>query len=371
MERVKTSYSEQDVEILLQNIEGRVPELDTRDREKLNQQGVHYSEMLPKEEEPTAEYMRVYEEAIKGLSEDTARYIMILGEKIASKKRGKVVLVSLARAGTPVGVLVKRYLEKKYDIPVPHYSVSIIRGKGFDRVAMDYIIERHSASEIQFIDGWIGKGAINRELAEECRKLVYSDTRYKGIDSELAAVSDPANITSLYGTRADILLPSACLNSTVSGLVSRTVHIEGIDTTKEFHGARYYKEFEGIDKSIEFIETVVKYFEDEELYRAVLKEWNDTVRIKEVESTYTGLEEVKDVAKAFGVNDINKVKPGVGETTRVLLRRIPDKVLVRKGVDRKHIEQIYRLCEEKGVEIEEYPLKNYSVCGIIKDLADL
>ena len=30
----------------------------------------------------------------------------------------------------------------------------------------------------------------------------------------------------------------------------------------------------------------------------------------------------------FGIDDINLIKPGIGETTRVLLRRIPWKVLI-------------------------------------------
>ncbi|MBR3723379.1 MAG: hypothetical protein IKN12_11575, partial [Selenomonadaceae bacterium] len=31
---------------------------------------------------------------------------------------------------------------------------------------------------------------------------------------------------------------------------------------------------------------------------------------------------------------------------------------------------LYELAEEKGVEIEEYPLKNYLACGLIQSLAD-
>ena len=69
--------------------------------------------------------------------------------------------------------------------------------------------------------------------------------------------------------------------------------------------------------------------------------------------------------------DINKIKPGVGETTRVLLRRLPDRVLIRKGADEKYLKHIKRLCEEKNVPIEYFDLKKYNVCGIIKDVADL
>lgn len=46
---VQSSYSKEEVTILLQDVQGKVPVLDTKEREKLNQSGVHYSEMLPVE----------------------------------------------------------------------------------------------------------------------------------------------------------------------------------------------------------------------------------------------------------------------------------------------------------------------------------
>ena len=39
----------------------------------------------------------------------------------------------------------------------------------------------------------------------------------------LAVLADPGVCAPILGTRDDFLIPSACLNSTVSGLVSRTV----------------------------------------------------------------------------------------------------------------------------------------------------
>ena len=49
MHFVRTSYPAESVTFLLQDVKGRVPILDTAEREKLNQQGIHYSEMLPLE----------------------------------------------------------------------------------------------------------------------------------------------------------------------------------------------------------------------------------------------------------------------------------------------------------------------------------
>ena len=69
-----------------------------------------------------------------------------------------------------------------------------------------------------FVDGWTGKGAITRELAAALRRRTAA-----AFDPELAVLADPGRCARTFGTRDDFLIPSACLNSTVSGLVSRTV----------------------------------------------------------------------------------------------------------------------------------------------------
>ena len=49
----------------------------------------------------------------------------------------------------------------------------------------------------------------------------------------------------MFGTREDYLIPSACLNSTVSGLVSRTVFNTDHIGPDDFHGAKFYAELGG------------------------------------------------------------------------------------------------------------------------------
>lgn len=361
---VKTSYSKDDVTILLKDITGKVKPLDTMEREKLNQNGVHYSEMLPLEYKPTEKYLEIYNESLRTLSLKTAKAVAILSEKLFKKHKENLVLVSLARAGTPIGILIKRFIKFKYNVDIPHYSISIIRGKGIDTVAMDYIVSRHSAKGIQFVDGWIGKGAINKVLKEACEKLRNISEKYDDLDESLAVISDPAYITELCGTHEDFLIPSACLNATVSGLISRTFKRDDIIREGDFHGAVYYGELEKEDKSNEFIDMVTSYFKEVHLNELD----KDTTLRKDGEQ---GIDEVKQIAKDFNISDINKIKPGVGETTRVLLRRVPYKVLVRNLNDKDSLEHVFRLCQEKNIEIIEYPLRLYKVCGIIKDVSDL
>lgn len=354
MNLVKTSYKDDDVTILLQNVEGKVPLLDIKEREKLNQEGVHYSEMLPIEYVPTEKYMKIYQSSLENLSYETAVSVAKLSEKIYDKKGEDVVLVSLARAGTPIGILIKRYLKFKYKIEVAHYSISIIRGKGIDICAMNYITKKHNINNIQFVDGWVGKGAISKVLKES---LI---PPFDKIDSTLAVLSDPTNTTDMYGTRQDFLIPSACLNATISGLISRTVKTKDM-TDDELHGAVYYGDYTQNDKSYEFIEKVCECFSEK---------MEDCFE-ESVKSDKTGFEIVAKIAEKYGIKDINKVKPGVGETTRVLLRRLPDRILVNKNANQKYLELILQLCNEKNILVEYADLELYSVCGIIKEISDL
>lgn len=348
---MRSSYSRDDVILLLKDITGLVKPQPTEEREKMIQAGRHYCEMLPIEYVPSEKYMEAYREALKNYAKPTALAVGKLADKIIRKKGEGVVLVSLARAGIPIGILLKRYIKMKYGITVPHYSISIIRDRGIDDNAMKYLLEHHRAEDILFVDGWIGKGAILNELKKDI-------AGYRGVSDELAVVSDPANVTELCGTHEDILIPSSCLNSTISGLVSRTFLRDDIIGKDDFHGAVYYGELKDSDLSYDFIYSIEKEFE----------------LVSDVEEGIVaghGIDEVKKIAEEYHIGNLNLIKPGIGETTRVLLRRMPWRVLINdRYKDDVSLNHIIRLAEEKKVEIEYYPLFHYKACGIIKKLAD-
>ena len=82
------------------------------------------------------------------------------------------------------------------------------------------------------------------------------------------------------------------------------------------------------------------------------------------------MDEVRRISEAFGISDVNLIKPGIGEATRVLLRRVPWKVLVRSLDDDAHLGHLYQLAREKNVPLEVWPLRGYRACGLIKRLGD-
>ena len=346
-----STYDPRDVTLLLKDITGLVEPQPAPVRERLIQSGVHYCEMLPLEYRPSALYMQTYERALSLYCGITARAVAAVAEQIWQEKGEGATLVSLARAGTPIGILIRHWIRMKHGADAAHYSISIIRGRGIDRNAMKYILSRHAPEDIQFVDGWTGKGAIQRQLDEAMAD-------YTGVDPALAVLSDPPNIARVCGTHDDFLIPSACLNATVSGLLSRTFLRDDIIGPEDFHGAAFYPELMGEDLTYAFIRAVEAAF-PEEAPKAGFRG-----------SPQFALSEVENIRQTFGIGSINLVKPGIGEATRVLLRRLPWKILVRSLDDTEHLGHLYQLAREKEVPLVKYPLEHYRACGLIQELAD-
>lgn len=353
------SYSAEDVQWLLKDLSDVKLEVVTEEREEAIQSGgAHYAESLPIEYQPTLEYQDLFKVSLEESAEKIAIAVGVVAERIL-EQRNSPVLVSLARAGTPVGILIKRYLKGLHGLTVPHYAVSIVRGKGIDYNALAYLAAHHKPEDIIFVDGWTGKGAIAKELEAAIQK--YGEETGTWFKPDLAVLADPGSCVRIFGTRDDYLIPSACLNSTVSGLISRTVLNSTLIGENDYHGAKFYKEFEANDYSNYFIEEVVKYFPN---ITASVTKVLDQQAAEDIEPTWAGWASIEKVNKDYGVNNINLVKPGVGETTRVLLRRVPWKILIRKD-QWDALLHIRMLAEEKGTELEIVTELPYSCIGLI------
>jgi len=85
----------------------------------------------------------------------------------------------------------------------------------------------------------------------------------------------------------------------------------------------------------------------------------------------SGIKTINYIKEKYDISDINLIKPGIGETTRVLLRRVPWKVLIADEYkESEELSHIIQLAKEKEVPIEYCGLDNYKCCGIIRNLAD-
>ncbi len=347
------SYRPEDVTFLLTDLSAVDLERPTEDREEDFQRGRHYSEDLPIEYQPDASYLALYRQALDRSARRVALAAGLATELILATKP-EPVIASIARAGTPIGILVRRWAAFTRGLDLPHYAISVIKDRGVDMNAVRHIVARHDPAAVQFVDGWTGKGVMTRVLTEAVTPL--------GLDDTLAVLADPGSCVPLYGTRDDFLIPSACLNSTVSGLVSRTVlngqHI-GPD---DFHGAKFYRELAPHDLSRHFVDTVTGHFPDVlDEVRATLPELAASDRTP----TWAGWRAVERIAAEFGIPDVIMVKPGVGEATRVLLRRVPWRILV--AADRvAELPHIIALAQARGVPVEERDDLPFSCVGLVK-----
>ncbi|MEU5592497.1 phosphoribosyltransferase [Streptomyces sp. NPDC020298] len=356
-----SSYAPEEVGWLLQDLSDVTLEAPTEEREEAIQSGgAHYAESLPVEYQPSERYQALFHAALETSAARIARAVGVVTETVIAERSPRPVLVSLARAGTPVGVLMRRWARFRHGVELPHYAVSIVRGRGIDANALRWLAAHHDPRDVVFVDGWTGKGAITRELADALAEFEASDG-ITGFDPEIAVLADPGSCVRTYGTRDDFLIPSACLNSTVSGLISRTVLRADLVGPHDFHGAKFYRELTGADVSVAFLDAVSARFQE-------VADGVDEA-VKELAAgdrtpTWEGWRAVERISEEYGIHDVNLVKPGVGETTRVLLRRVPWKILARAGAG-PDLDHVRLLAEQRGVPVEEADELPYTCVGLI------
>ncbi|MFE7783773.1 phosphoribosyltransferase [Streptomyces nigrescens] len=350
-----SSYTADEVGWLLQDLSDITLEAPTEEREEAIQRGgAHYAESLPVEYQPTEEYQALFHSALRTSASRIARAVGTVTETVLAERSPRPVLVSLARAGTPVGVLMRRWARHAHGLELPHYAVSIVRGRGIDTTALRWLAAHHDPADVVFVDGWTGKGAITRELAQALED-------FPGFDPRIAVLADPGGCVETYGTRDDFLVPSACLNSTVSGLISRTVLRDDLVGPDDFHGAKFYRDLAPTDVSRDFLDAVSARFD--EVAPDVAEEVKELVAADRA-PTWEGWAAVERISEEYGIHDVNLVKPGVGETTRVLLRRVPWKILARRGAG-TDLDHVRLLAEQRGVPVEEVDELPYTCVGLI------
>ncbi|MFF9115910.1 phosphoribosyltransferase [Streptomyces massasporeus] len=356
-----SSYAPEEVGWLLQDLSDVTLEAPTEEREEAIQSGgAHYAESLPVEYQPSEQYQELFHAALEDSAARIAQAVGVVTETVLAERSPRPVLVSLARAGTPVGILMRRWAQHRHGLDLPHYAVSIVRGRGIDANALRWLARHHDPRDVVFVDGWTGKGAITRELAKALEEFEKSDG-ITGFDPEIAVLADPGSCVRTYGTREDFLIPSACLNSTVSGLISRTVLRADLVGPDDFHGAKFYRELAGTDVSVAFLDAVSARFpEVADAACAQAKELLATDR----SPTWEGWAAVERISEEYAIHDVNLVKPGVGETTRVMLRRVPWKVLARAGAG-SDLDHVRLLAEQRGVPVEEVDALPYTCVGLI------
>jgi hypothetical protein len=356
------SYGPQDV-IFLLKILPEQPFFSVADKEQLIQSGQrHYSEMLSPESLPSPEYLKVFEQAFTANRHRMANDCLTLASLINAQQDGELVLASLLRAGTPVGVILKHILEQVFKRSVTHYSLSIIRDRGIDENALNHILHQgHAPESIVFVDGWTGKGVISAVLEESIAS--YNLRKQVTINGGLFVLADLAGSAFVSASGEDYLIPSSILNATVSGLVSRSVLNDQVGAN-DFHGCIYYQEFAEQDQSQAFADAIIA----------------DAIALasgRTPHATPANKRELATVSSAFlaqamvdyQIDNVNFIKPGIGEATRVLLRR-KARLLILRDPDVVDVAHLRVLANQKSVPIIIQPSLPYQAVSLIGSALD-
>lgn len=366
------SYLPPEVTLLLDIVSAdSVNDISPTQKEALIQSGQrHYSDMLTLEKPPSATHEALYNQALAAGKQRMANDVTSLAFSLHQLFHACVsasqplILVSLVRAGLPIGVLLQKALSDasvSYALASQHYGVSIIRDRGLDPVALQYILQQHPHSPIVFVDGWTGKGAIygelQRSLAQINDKRQQAQLFHQGNGViPLVTLADPAGVAWLSASNDDWLMPASLLNSTVSGLISRTLYREPSDG---MHQAVYYDKLQPWDRSGDFIQTIDALRQQTSLPTPLTGKLLPTFATQSV---------IDDLATRFAINNRNRIKPTIAEATRAILRRDPECVLVNEMADGQDTALLRHLCKEKNIQlIEDASIAPYQAVTIIKN----
>jgi len=358
------SYDEAQVSFVVKLIQE--PDfISIADKERHIQAGIkHYGEMLSFESLPSDEYMEIFRNALDLNADKMARHCLILANEInKSRSDGIVTLVSLMRAGTPIGVILRDILIQVFGREVIHYSISIIRDKGVDHHALSHILESGSPDKsFVFVDGWTGKGVITKELNLSVNN--FNKVNGTAIDPSLFVLADIAGSAFFSATGEDYLIPSCILNSTISGLVSRSL-LTTQDKNIDFHSCYFYKEYLHVDESKPFASLI--FNRSVALFKAhgiSLSERVSQDLRRVVLANY-----LKSASEKYSITDMNLIKPGIGEATRVLLRRVPKRLIVQDQ-ESPDVAHLLSLARSKTVPIEINPTIPFKAVSLIGSSLD-
>lgn len=334
------SFAKGDIAFLLTPL--AIDETPVEEKERAIQTGArHYSEMIGRESPPSPDYRALYADALARHAPRAAREIAGLAKGLAREIEGPITLLSLVRAGAPLGVLLKRALET-LGRDVAHAGISIIRDRGIDETALAHVAARRPSAGAVFVDGWTGKGAI----ASELERALAGRTDYA---PRLVTLADPCGRAWLSASGEDWLIPSGLLGATVSGLVSRTILNEAIGAG-DFHGCMVWDHLAPHDVTRDHVETIWR------LARPALTDArvppiapDDPDRARRRAASRAVVERL---AARFGVDNRNRIKPGIAEATRAVLRRVPERVFVASRKD-PDCAALVHLARTRGLPLEE------------------
>lgn len=354
------SYAAGDVSFLLAPID--MPTTPLEERERLIALGKrHYSEMIGSEDRPTRIRLSLFRRSLKQNGDRLARDIRRLAQFLVESISGKeLTIVSIARAGTPIGVLLRRTLQTiAADFSISHYSISVIRDRGIDYSALEWICQNHDAASVRFVDGWTGKGTI----ANEIRKSLLESDRYPAtLDPGLWVPLDICGVARQAAATDDYLIPSAILGGTISGLISRSILPADDESHNRFHRCVTLEDLRRFDLSRWFVEKMMDRING-------LTDESPSLVEASSKMVTPGMTEdfLQKMLQRHEMIDRNRVKIGIGETVRVLLRRMPEVIYLSDTISEVDSTLIRGLADSREAKVLKEKQLPFQAAAIIQE----
>ncbi|WP_293913745.1 cysteine protease StiP domain-containing protein [Deinococcus sp.] len=310
------------------------------EKEALIASGTSYGFLLERESEPSDVQEQAYADSLARSGERLGIQLASLAAHLAASGQ-PVTLLSLPRGGLPVGAVLLRLL-RRAGTDTEHHAISVIRGVGLDLGALDTVLASRLVASLVFVDGWTGKGSVRATLRS-------SLSGHPAQGTPLLVLSDPANVAELAATREDQLLPHAALNATVSGLLSRTFLVPG----QTAHAALAWTHLAHLDRTPAYLDAL-------EAAALAARPGPLAPRL-----SFGPLPEALRLAAPYSGHDPHKIKPSVGEATRVFLRRIPSALLVRDASD-PEVAHLLALAAGEHVPVHVVPALPYRALAVAR-----
>ncbi len=315
-----------------------------------------------RESPPTLRFMQVFFQALEANKKIIATHVASLAATLHHRHGGSsIAIVSLMRAGTPIGVLLKRALDQ-LGSGCTHYSISYLGDHGLDARALDYIRARYEDRRICLVDGWTAQGRMVRQIQKAISE--YNAAREARLDPGLTVLCDLSGQSSLAATADETLIPSAALNGLGSGLLSPTFY----RGNGRFHGCVFYKKWRQFDVTNFFVEEMWQAIKVELDRGPAVCTWGAQKKAALTEALEDFFKRAPDL---FGHEDRHRYKIGANETMRALLRHATE--LKSPGKRRSHrvivreqeaVLPLVALARDLNVPVEVMPELPYSILTI-------
>ncbi|HEV7661098.1 MAG TPA: cysteine protease StiP domain-containing protein, partial [Allosphingosinicella sp.] len=152
------------------------------------------------------------------------------------------------------------------------------------------------------------------------------------------------------------------LGAIVSGLVSRSILNDALVGPGDFHACVHHRHLAPHDLSRAFVDAI------DALAKAERPRPLTRTEAERAESALACEALVARLMRDHDVADPNRIKPGIAEATRAVLRRLPERLLVRDCED-PDVRHLLLLAGERGLHVGRLPADcRYRAVTIIQDV---